>query len=87
MKALNRSVVVESRIFAEGTLWLGIPENLRNLIPGAYFSGANELEKVEDGSGPGVPVGGADGTDLAASTPAAAPAKPQRAKKAKARRR
>jgi len=88
MKALNRSVVVGSRIFPEGTLWLGIPDETRKQIPEAYFdSSASEPDKVEDAGGAGVSVGGAEGTDLAASAPAAAPAKPKQAKRTKSRRR
>jgi hypothetical protein len=88
MRTLNRNVMVGARIFAEGTLWLGIPEEARKQIPEAYFaSSGSEPEKVEEGSGPGDPVGGADETDLAASAPAAALTKPQRAKRAKSRRR
>ena len=84
MKALNRNVMVESRVFPEGTLWLGIPEEVRKQIPEAYFT---EPDKVEDGSGPGDPVGSAERMDLAASAPVAAPAKAKRTKRAKSRRR
>jgi hypothetical protein len=88
MRALNRNVMIGARIFAEGTLWLGIPEEVRKQIPDAYFdSPVGDVAKAEDGGGAGAPVGGADGTDLAASAPAAAPAKSRRPKRTKSRRR
>lgn len=88
MRVLNRSVLVGARIFPAGTLWLGIPEDVRKQIPEAYFdSPASDIETVEDGGGPRASEGGAEGMDLAATAPAPAPAKSQRAKKAKSRRR
>jgi len=90
MKVLNDNVMAgcQSRIFAKGTLWLAIPEDVRNQIPEAYFnSSGSEPDKVEDGDGAGVSAGGAEGTDLAASAPVAAPAKPKQAKRTKSRRR
>lgn len=88
MRALNRNVMIGARIFAEGTLWLGIPEEVRKQIPDAYFdSPGGDVAKAEDGGGAGESVGGAEGMDLAASAPAVAPVKSQRSKRTKSRRR